>query len=39
MQSECLCNSLCDASLDPSVACKDALHTVDDAALPYIRKS
>lgn len=32
-------HSLCDASFDTSITCKDPLHTVDETALPHIRKT
>lgn len=35
----CLCYSLCDASLNTSIACKHLLHTVDETTLSHIRKS
>lgn len=39
LKFECLCHSLCDASLDTDIACKDPLHTVDETALSHIRKT
>lgn len=34
-----LCYLLCDASLDPRIASKHLLHTVDNAAFSHIRET